>query len=232
MSEARRFLRYSRWDALLALSGVGIVALLVGWFLCFRSWPWWATAVAFIAATWSYCWNLQCISHNFIHNPYFSNAWLNRAYSVLETFASVSEAWDRLAPVRPLAMRPTLFPRHFFAIADQPRALLASHNFIIQNTKQQMFLRHELTSSGVPSSDSNRQRGPRHRTGNRTFLFPSILSRSAERVQAWPASRRSLHLPVRLPSLPAPREKGSRSRSGCSAALQSPSLTRRWYPGY
>jgi fatty acid desaturase len=36
---------------------------------------------------WSYCWNLQCISHNFIHNPYFTSRFLNRAYSVLETFA-------------------------------------------------------------------------------------------------------------------------------------------------
>jgi fatty acid desaturase len=42
---------------------------------------------AFFAVAWSYCWNMQCISHNFIHNPFFSNVWLNRAYSVLETIA-------------------------------------------------------------------------------------------------------------------------------------------------
>jgi fatty acid desaturase len=30
---------------------------------------------------------LQCISHNFIHNPFFSNRWLNRAFGVLETLA-------------------------------------------------------------------------------------------------------------------------------------------------
>src|SRR5262249_5625972 len=64
MSLGRRFFRYSRWDALLALSGVGIVALLVWWFLYFPSLPWWVTALAFTAAAWSYCWNLQCISHN------------------------------------------------------------------------------------------------------------------------------------------------------------------------
>src|SRR5436305_1851055 len=87
MPETRRFFRYLRWDALLAVSGVGIVALLVGWFLGFQVLPWWATALAFTAILWSYCWNLQCISHNFIHNPFFSNPWLNRAYSVLETFA-------------------------------------------------------------------------------------------------------------------------------------------------
>src|ERR1700712_1231275 len=87
MSDNRRFFRTSRWDALLAVSGVGIVALLVGWFLSFRVLPWWATALAFTAAAWSYCWNLQCVSHNFIHNPFFTNRWFNRAFGVLESLA-------------------------------------------------------------------------------------------------------------------------------------------------
>jgi fatty acid desaturase len=87
MPAARPFFRYSPWDALLALSGVGLVALLLGSFLCFASMPWWLTALAFTAIAWGYCWNLQCISHNFIHNPYFSSAWLNRAFSVLESVA-------------------------------------------------------------------------------------------------------------------------------------------------
>jgi fatty acid desaturase len=79
--------RYSRWDALLALSGAAIVALLFGSFVLFDDLPWWAIGLAFIAAAWSYCWNLQCISHNFIHNPFFTNVWLNRAFGVLETLA-------------------------------------------------------------------------------------------------------------------------------------------------
>ena len=79
--------RYSRWDALLALSGAGIVALLTGSFLYFDDLPRWAIVLAFTAAAWSYCWNLQCISHNFIHNPFFTNIWLNRAFSVLESLA-------------------------------------------------------------------------------------------------------------------------------------------------
>src|SRR5207247_7503062 len=79
--------RYSPWDAVPALCGVGIVVLIAGTFLWFDALPWWAVVAAFLAVMWSYCWNLQCIAHNFIHNPYFSNVWLNRAYSVLETIA-------------------------------------------------------------------------------------------------------------------------------------------------
>jgi fatty acid desaturase len=85
MSRFRPFFRYKAIDALPALAGVGILALILWTFLCFHSLSWWVLALAWFAIAWSYCWNLQCISHNFIHNPYFTNAWLNRAYSVMET---------------------------------------------------------------------------------------------------------------------------------------------------
>jgi len=83
----RPFFRYSAYDAFPALGGVGIVALLVASFVYFDQLPWWALVAAFLAVTYSYLWNLQSISHNFIHNPFFTRAWLNRAYSVLETVA-------------------------------------------------------------------------------------------------------------------------------------------------
>jgi fatty acid desaturase len=81
------FFRYTPFDLLPALSGVGIVALLIGSFIWFDRMPWWLIVPAVLAAAYSYLWNLQCISHNFIHNPFFKSAWLNRAYSVLETLA-------------------------------------------------------------------------------------------------------------------------------------------------
>jgi fatty acid desaturase len=87
MKSTRTFFRYSSFDAVPALCGIGIVAALFWTFLYFDTLWWWILAPAFIAIAWSYCWNLQCISHNFIHNPYFSSRWLNRAYSVLETLA-------------------------------------------------------------------------------------------------------------------------------------------------
>jgi fatty acid desaturase len=84
---SRPFFRSSRSDAIPVLCGVGIVALIFWTFLSFNSLSWWVLVPAFCAVAMSYCWNLQCISHNFIHNPYFSNAWLNRAFGVLETLA-------------------------------------------------------------------------------------------------------------------------------------------------
>jgi len=84
MLQGRMLFRYSRWDVLLAASGVGIFALILWTFFCFDSLSWWVLGPAWMVIAWSYCWNLQCISHNFIHNPFFASKWLNRAYSVLE----------------------------------------------------------------------------------------------------------------------------------------------------
>ncbi len=87
MSASGRIFRYCPYDVIPAACGVGIVALIFWTFLGFDHLSWWVLVPAFLAVMWSYCWNLQCISHNFIHNPYFTNNWLNRAFSVLETFA-------------------------------------------------------------------------------------------------------------------------------------------------
>jgi fatty acid desaturase len=85
VSRFRPFFRYNGLDAIPVLCGVGILALILWTFLGFNALSWWVLAPAYIAIAWSYCWNLQCISHNFIHNPYFSWGWLNRAFGVLET---------------------------------------------------------------------------------------------------------------------------------------------------
>lgn len=83
---AKPFLfRYSGYDAIVAFCGLGNFAFLVWTWLAFPSLPWWAVGISFFVLSWAYCWNLQCISHNFIHNPFFTNVWLNRAFGVLET---------------------------------------------------------------------------------------------------------------------------------------------------
>jgi fatty acid desaturase len=86
MLRSRPLFRYSNADAIIVLSGLSIVAVIFWTFLCCQTLSW-VLVPAFVFVMWSYCWNLQCISHNFIHNPFFTNNWLNRAFSLLETFA-------------------------------------------------------------------------------------------------------------------------------------------------
>ncbi len=87
MSAERRLFRYCRADAILVIAGVGHVAFLLWTFLAFSSLPWWAIGLSFLTYAVLICWNLQCISHNFIHNPFFTNRWLNRLFGVLESLA-------------------------------------------------------------------------------------------------------------------------------------------------
>src|SRR5438270_599442 len=87
MFAKRSFFRYSTHDVIPALGGLGHLAFLLATFLAFPWLSWWLVVPAFLTYSLLICWNLQCISHNFIHNPFFSNRLLNRLFGVLETLA-------------------------------------------------------------------------------------------------------------------------------------------------
>jgi len=82
-----RLFRYTAADAIPTLCALGHVACLVGTFVFFHRLPAWILGLAFCAIVFNYCWNVQSISHNFIHNAFFTNVWLNRAFSLLESVA-------------------------------------------------------------------------------------------------------------------------------------------------
>jgi fatty acid desaturase len=81
----RPIFRSTAWDAVPAGCGVAILAFILWTFACFHTLTAWLLVPAFVAIAFSYCWNLQCISHNFIHNPFFVHPWINRAFSVVAT---------------------------------------------------------------------------------------------------------------------------------------------------
>jgi fatty acid desaturase len=79
--------RYTARDIIPTLCAFGNLACLVGTFVFFHSLPIWVLALMFGVIVFNYCWNVQSVSHNFIHNPFFSNIWLNRAFSLLNSVA-------------------------------------------------------------------------------------------------------------------------------------------------
>jgi fatty acid desaturase len=80
-----KFFRYSAWDSLVVLGGLGQFALVVGSLIYFPVLPVWALVLIGFVQAWSICWNLQSVSHNFIHNPFFAWEPLNRLWGVIET---------------------------------------------------------------------------------------------------------------------------------------------------
>src|SRR5437660_4904883 len=77
--------KYSRWDAIPVLTAVGQFTYLLMLFFTFSRLPLWVLPpLGFIWAV-SISWNINGISHNFLHNAYFRSAALNRTFSVLES---------------------------------------------------------------------------------------------------------------------------------------------------
>ncbi len=78
---------YSAWDIVPVLCGLLHLAFIVGVFVTFDRLPIWALAALGVVYAVSISWNINGVSHNFIHNPYFRWRLLNRVFSVVESLA-------------------------------------------------------------------------------------------------------------------------------------------------
>src|SRR5206468_10145513 len=76
---------YTRWDAVPVLAGVLHCAYFLGMFYLFPRFPLWGMLPLGLIYSVSISWNINGISHNFIHNPYFRSPLLNRLFSILES---------------------------------------------------------------------------------------------------------------------------------------------------
>jgi fatty acid desaturase len=78
--------RYSAWDAIPAALVYIQFALLFGFFLAWPHMSWPQRFAGACLYTFSIGWNLDSVSHNFIHNPFFAWEPLNRLTSFFLTF--------------------------------------------------------------------------------------------------------------------------------------------------
>ncbi len=77
--------RYSPWDAIPVAAAVLQSAYLIALFVSFPRLPAWSLVPLGLVWAVSISWNINGISHNFLHNPYFRSAVLNRWFSILES---------------------------------------------------------------------------------------------------------------------------------------------------
>jgi fatty acid desaturase len=76
---------HTRWDAVPVIAGILHCTYFFGLFFLFgRVSLWLMICLGFIYSI-SISWNINGISHNFIHNPYFRSPLLNRLFSLLES---------------------------------------------------------------------------------------------------------------------------------------------------
>jgi fatty acid desaturase len=80
-----RLFAYSRYDAIPVVAELAHFGFVLFLFLAFPHLRWWALVPLGLVYAISISWNINGISHNFLHNPYFRSPALNRAFSVLES---------------------------------------------------------------------------------------------------------------------------------------------------
>ncbi|MFI4950650.1 MAG: fatty acid desaturase family protein [Caulobacterales bacterium] len=107
-----RLFRASAWDAAPASLAVIQLALALTLFAVWPSLGWGARIGLLLLYAFSVGWNLNSIAHNFIHNPFFVSAGLNRLMSLVLTLALLS----------PQTMYRYVHLRHHAGNADRPDA--------------------------------------------------------------------------------------------------------------
>ena len=82
-----RIFAHTRMDAIPVLAGVAHLLFDVYLIVGFNSRPLWVSVLLGCLYAVSISWNINGVSHNFIHTPYFRPRWLNYAFSLLESIA-------------------------------------------------------------------------------------------------------------------------------------------------
>ncbi|AKA22824.1 fatty acid desaturase family protein [Pseudomonas chlororaphis] len=78
-----RLLAHSLWDLVPIVLGVAHLAFVLWLVLAFHSLSWWVILPAAVLYAISLSWSINSISHNQIHNAYFSLPWMNRGFDLL-----------------------------------------------------------------------------------------------------------------------------------------------------
>ncbi|MQA55303.1 fatty acid desaturase family protein [Pseudomonas piscis] len=80
---AYRLLAYSLWDLIPIVMALAHFAFVLWLVLDFHALSWWIIIPAALLYAVSLSWSINSISHNQIHNAYFTPSWMNRAFDLL-----------------------------------------------------------------------------------------------------------------------------------------------------
>ncbi|MGE8414137.1 MAG: fatty acid desaturase family protein [Pseudomonas sp.] len=80
---AYRLLAYSLWDLIPICMALAHFAFVLWLVLDFHALSWWGILPAALLYAVSLSWSINSISHNQIHNAYFTPSWMNRGFDLL-----------------------------------------------------------------------------------------------------------------------------------------------------
>ena len=76
---------YSKWDAVAVVAGMLHFVYVLTFFAIFPFAPCWVLVCMGLLYSVSVSWNINGVSHNLIHNPFFKARLLNRLFSIMES---------------------------------------------------------------------------------------------------------------------------------------------------
>ena len=82
-----RIFAHSRMDAIPVLAAFAHLAFDIWLVVGFAERPLWVSGLLGVIYAISISWNINGISHNFIHTPYFKPSWMNYGFSLVESLA-------------------------------------------------------------------------------------------------------------------------------------------------
>jgi len=82
-----RLFAYSNWDAIPVIAGIAHLAAVILFVCYFNQLPCWADLIFGGLYAIAISWNINGVSHNFLHNAYFNSPILNYGFSMVESLA-------------------------------------------------------------------------------------------------------------------------------------------------
>ena len=112
LAPPRYVFAHSYWDIFPVLMGITHFSFQVALFIWFKDLSLWALIPAGLMYNYMIAWNVESVSHNFTHNPYFKSHGLNRAFALMESLCiGFSQGMYR-----------TVHMRHHIGNSDRPDA--------------------------------------------------------------------------------------------------------------
>jgi len=87
MQGKNRLFAHTALDIIPVLAGVAHLLFVWGLIVFYADRPLWLNLLLGVIYAISISWNINGVSHNFIHNPYFAKPWMNKAFSLVESLA-------------------------------------------------------------------------------------------------------------------------------------------------
>jgi len=101
LPKPRYIFAHSYLDAIPVLLGISHLAFQITLFTFFPHLSWPALIALGLLYSYAIAWNIESVSHNFTHNPYFKSLILNRAFALVESLAiGFSQQFYRTVHIR------------------------------------------------------------------------------------------------------------------------------------